>query len=92
MVQFSCIFFCAAIVPALRVMVINICITTADAAQCLFMKATYAALKACMHIGIGPFVKPGELIISYCAILFSSHAFHFATLKHTWWKQQKWFP
>ena len=38
--------------------------------------------KACMHIGIGPFVKPGELIISYHAILFSTHAFHFATLKH----------
>lgn len=37
--------------------------------------------KACMHIGIGPFVKPGELIISYRAILFSSHAFHFCNIK-----------
>lgn len=37
--------------------------------------------KAWTHIGIGPFVKPGELIISYGVILFSSHAFHFATIK-----------
>lgn len=37
--------------------------------------------KACMHIGIGPFVKPGELIISYHAILFSTRAFHFCNIK-----------
>lgn len=39
-------FFHIAIIQTLRVMAIKICITTGDAAQCLFMKATYAVLKS----------------------------------------------
>ena len=60
----------AVITQALGVKATNICIVTGDAAQCVFMKEHIQCSKACMHIGIGPFVKPGELIISYSVILF----------------------
>lgn len=67
---FFSFFFCAVIIQALSIKATDICIVAGDAAQCVFMKEYIQCSKACMHIGIGPFVKPGELIISYSVILF----------------------
>ena len=47
-------------------------------------EVTYSVLKNMYAHKYWPICQAkGELIISYHVILFSSHAFHFATLKHT---------
>lgn len=71
----------AVIVQAISVKATNICMMTWEEAQCLFMKENIQCSKACMHIGIGPFVKPGELIISYCVILFFEPCISFCNIK-----------
>ena len=49
---------CAAIVQTLRVTAINICITAGAAAQCLFMKAAYAALTSMYAHRYRPICQP----------------------------------
>lgn len=72
---------CTAIAEAIGVKATNKCMMTRDAAPCLFMNEHIQCSRACMHIGIGPFVKPGELIISYCVILFFEPCISFCNIK-----------